>query len=565
MNGQDELGIEGIEGAIEIGRGGFGVVYRAHEVDLGRTVAVKVLGGPVDADHQRFDRERKAMGALSDHPNIVTVHRTGFTADGKAFLLMEHVGGGSVADLLATGGRLPWQRAVAIGTEIADALTVAHRSGVLHRDIKPGNILLTDEGRAKLGDFGIARLHGAPETRSAVVTASVAHAPPEVLAGARPDARSDLYSLASTIFECIWGTPAFAGGPDEESLLPMINRIASMPMPDLSGAGVPPEVTAVLATAMAKRPEDRQPDVATFAAALRAAAAPTPPQTVPPRAVPAQTVPPQAAPAHTVPAHTLPAHTVPHAPQGDGNRTLWLIAAGLGLLVVLGLGAIVAQGLGDDGETAEGSELEVEPLVGEESSSATTDPSSEPSSTPPPTTQPPSAESTTTQPPVTEPPTTEPPTTNLAQGPDRFVSTSDGRVTAMVPAAWTVTEADTTSFLVEDRDGVSDPNAWAPGVIVLYFSVADGYEPSDINENQLMDDVLATTTCAERERHFYDDGAGLTGTYLIADRCDGVAGQSLYLVAAGASDDSFVTAIAIAYPTGDDSVVFSILDSLEFP
>ncbi len=237
---------------------------------------------------------------------------------------------------------------------------------------------------------------------------------------------------------------------------------------------------------------------------------------------------------------------------------LWLVAAGLGLLLVLGLGTIVAQSLGSDGD----GDGEAQALVGTEGTSPENDSGGTPSTTTSTTAFTTTALSTTTSTPAL-PSTTS--TTNLAQGPDRFVGTSDGRVTAMVPAAWTVSEADTTSFLVEDRSEISDPNAWAPGVIVLYFSAADGYEPSGINENQLMDDVLSTTTCSERERHFYDDGRGLTGTYLIADHCDGVNGQSLYLVSAADGAESFVTAIAIAFPTNDDSVVFSILDSLEFP
>ncbi|MEM9033641.1 MAG: serine/threonine-protein kinase [Actinomycetota bacterium] len=240
----------------QIGRGGFGIVYRAVEDDLGRTVAVKVLPGELDdRARDRFDRERRAMAVLSDHPHIVPIFRSGFLGDGSPFLVMEHVSGGSMAERISAGP-LPWQQVVRLGVELSGALETAHRSGVLHRDVKPGNILLSALGAAKLADFGIARLHGAPETRSASVTASVAHAPPEVVAGRRPDHRADVYSLASTLFELLTGGPPFVR-PTDESLVPVIARIAQDPVPDLRDRGVPSVVCAALEQGMAKDPSTR--------------------------------------------------------------------------------------------------------------------------------------------------------------------------------------------------------------------------------------------------------------------------------------------------------------------
>ncbi len=264
------LGIAGIADVSEIGRGGFGVVYRCTEVDFGRTVAIKRLMGDFDEQSRvRFDRERLALGSLSGHPNIVTVHRSGFTDNGDPYLVMEFVPGGSLADHINRRGALPWPEVIRVGTEIASALALAHANHVLHRDIKPGNILLGEDGTAKLADFGIARLQGAPETQSALITASIAHAPPEVIAGQRPDERSDIYSLASALYEMLLGRPAFVG-VDEGSLVPMLARIAQDAPPDVRSI-VPPGLAEVLEGALAKSPADRPQSASDFGSALRSA------------------------------------------------------------------------------------------------------------------------------------------------------------------------------------------------------------------------------------------------------------------------------------------------------
>lgn len=130
-----------------------------------------------------------ALGAVSGHPNIVTVHAAGTTAAGQAHLVMGYERGGSLGDRLQHGP-LPWPEVLDVGIRMADALEVAHRAGVLHRDVKPDNILVGEFGDPKLTDFGIARLTGGPQTTSGRITASVAHAPPEVLSGQRAAPRS---------------------------------------------------------------------------------------------------------------------------------------------------------------------------------------------------------------------------------------------------------------------------------------------------------------------------------------------------------------------------------------
>ncbi len=266
----DNVAIPGLADLTEIGRGGFGVVYRATENELGREVAVKLLSGPLDErSRTRFERERRAMGVLSSHPNIVTVFRSGTAGTGEPYLVMEYLPGGSFADRLQATGPVPWHSALAIGVELCGALESAHRAGVLHRDVKPGNIMVDALGRAQLGDFGIARLDGSPETKSSVITASVAHAPPEVVAGDKPDERSDVYSLASTLFELISGSPAFVRATDE-SMIPLFARIVNDPTPDLRQRGVPDAMAVVLERAMAKQREDRHPSAAELGQALLA-------------------------------------------------------------------------------------------------------------------------------------------------------------------------------------------------------------------------------------------------------------------------------------------------------
>ena len=265
-----DLGIEGFDELEEIGRGGFGVVYKARQTDLGRVVAIKVLGGVLDdRARARFEREGRAMGALSDEAAIVTVHSTGFTADDRPFIVMEYLPGGTLNDRLADGpSPMGWREAFEIGAKLADALGFAHQAGILHRDIKPANVLLSRRGEPKLGDFGIARLKGAAETASGVVTTTVAHAAPEVLAGKRPSEASDVYSLGSTIYTLIAGSPAFVHDSDE-SMLPVYARIATEAVPDLRPRNIPDAACRLLEHAMRKDPEARVGSAAEFAQRLR--------------------------------------------------------------------------------------------------------------------------------------------------------------------------------------------------------------------------------------------------------------------------------------------------------
>jgi serine/threonine protein kinase len=267
-----DLGIAGLGPGIPIGRGGFGTVYRAEQPAFRRTVAVKVLDGTLDAHAQRrFERECQAMGSLSDHPGIVTVFDAGQTARGAPYLVMAFQPGGSVADRLFQEGPLPWRDGLRIGVEVAEALAAAHRMDVLHRDVKPANILLSGYGHAQLADFGIARVTGATQTRADQVTASLLYAPPEILNGASAGPISDVYSLGATLFEAFDGKAAFSGGEDD-SIAGLLGRIMAFPVPDLRPKGVPDKVAAVVERAMAKEPAERPESATDLARELAIAA-----------------------------------------------------------------------------------------------------------------------------------------------------------------------------------------------------------------------------------------------------------------------------------------------------
>lgn len=266
-----DLEIEGIGPGTQIGRGGFGTVYRAEQVAMGREVAVKVLPGIEASEQHRFEQECRATGLLSDHPHIVSVYGAGTTTSGRPWLAMQ-LCAGSMADRLATDGPLEWPEAVAATIKLAGALETAHRAGILHRDLKPANILVTTHGEPALADFGIARARGASETTSSSITGTVEHTAPEVLSGRKAGPGSDVYSLASTLFALISGSPPFRRDGDE-GLAPLMMRVVSEGPPDLRPEGLPGDVADVLERGLAKDPKERFATAEDFGAALQSAEA----------------------------------------------------------------------------------------------------------------------------------------------------------------------------------------------------------------------------------------------------------------------------------------------------
>ena len=265
-----ELEADGFEEISEIGHGGFGVVFRCREPSLDRTVAVKVLNSTFDEDgYARFLREQRAMGQLSGHPNIVNVLRIGATASGRQFLVMQYHARGSLDAVLRSRGQLEWSAAVRIGVKLAGALETAHRAGILHRDIKPGNVLLTSYGEPQLSDFGIARIAGGFETDTGTITGSPAFAAPEVLAGAPPTLASDVYGLGATLFCLLTGHAAFERRSGEQIVAQFL-RIAAEAAPRLPSSGIPADVRAAVEAAMARDPDRRPATAAEFGHQLRA-------------------------------------------------------------------------------------------------------------------------------------------------------------------------------------------------------------------------------------------------------------------------------------------------------
>ncbi|MGV9864885.1 protein kinase domain-containing protein [Rhodococcus koreensis] len=252
-----ELAAEGFEDAQEVGRGGFGVVYRCEQPSLDRTVAVKVLTAGVDRDDRdRFVREQRAMGKLSGHPNIVQVLEAGVTGAGHPYIVMPFHALDSLEADVRRRGPLPWQDALTVGVKLAGALETAHRFGILHRDVKPANILITDYGEPQLTDFGIARVGGAFQTSTGNIAGSPAFTAPEVLSGKPPNPVSDVYGLGATLFCVLTGHAAFERRSGEGVVAQFV-RITTGPIPDLHEHGLPEDVSSVVEHAMARDPADR--------------------------------------------------------------------------------------------------------------------------------------------------------------------------------------------------------------------------------------------------------------------------------------------------------------------
>ena len=265
-----DLILDGFDDPVEIGRGGFGVVYRCMETALDRTVAIKVLSGVDEENRNRFLREQQAMGRLSGHPNIVTIYHASSTPHGQPYIVMEYHHLGSLEAIIRRDGPLGWEKALGVGINIARALGRAHQAGILHRDVKPSNILLTEYGEPQLTDFGIARIHGGYQTGTGVVLGSPAFTAPEVFTGRAPTVQSDLYSLAATLFCLITGHAAFQRR-DGEQLVAQFLRIASEPVPDLRQSGIPAQVCSVIERAMSDDPARRQETAEVFEQDLRTA------------------------------------------------------------------------------------------------------------------------------------------------------------------------------------------------------------------------------------------------------------------------------------------------------
>ena len=248
-------------GRYEVGRllgaGGMAEVYEGHDRLLARRVAVKVLLAQYAHDPAflaRFRREAQAAASLS-HPNIVAVFDTG-SEDDIWFIVMEYVAGRTLKDVIRTEGALYWARAAEIAADVAGALSAAHARGIVHRDIKPGNVMLTTDGKVKVMDFGIARASAVPSiTQTAAVVGTAQYIAPEQAQGLEVDARTDVYALGCCLYEMLTGQVPFTG-PTPVAIAYRHVREDPTP-PRMLNPDVPVPLEQVCLKAMAKRPEDR--------------------------------------------------------------------------------------------------------------------------------------------------------------------------------------------------------------------------------------------------------------------------------------------------------------------
>ncbi|MGI9016603.1 MAG: serine/threonine-protein kinase [Euzebya sp.] len=554
-----DLGIDDLTDAVEVGAGGFGTVYKAHQESLRRDVAVKIVANTVKERKVRirFEREIQAMGMLSGHPNIVTVYDSGFTASGQPYILMDYMEQGSLGDRLDKDGSVPYTDVLDIMVKVCGALETAHQAGILHRDLKPENVLVSAYGEPKLGDFGIARLKGGPETGTSSLTASIEHVAPELLEAHQPHIGSDLYALGSTMYKLLTGEAAFLR-PGDESIVPALTRIRDEAVPDLRARGVPPQVAAVVERAMAKDPTQRFASAAEMGQVTRnaqqllglmptalpvreeeAAVARETTRTIQSDDIvqsiddirqsnpvawqqgPTGGYPPQQQPYQP---QAFTGGGYPQQPVPTGSTTPWgKIVAGVGALVVVaGIGTAVALSAGGNDQPTE---------------------------------------------PPTTPPTSTPPTaTALPEYPayERLTDDSES-ITVDVPRLWS--DVDGSAWMVDDMavgpqieaspDIEGFRNTWAqPGLIFgSSGSLRQTFDPA-----QLLDAVSFTDQCTYDGRQPYSDAA-YTGFRDDYSNCGNTDTTYHVIAAEPASHDRILLVQLQAVEHRDDAALQRTLDS----
>ena len=347
-----------------LGKGGMATVFRGTDRLLGRTVAVKVLAAEFANDRkfvERFQREAQAAAGLN-HPNVVSVFDIG-SADGLHYIVMEFVEGRTLADIIREEGALPPQRAAEIAVAVCRALSTAHEKGMVHRDVKPGNVLLTPDDGVKVADFGIARVTaGEPLTATGSVMGTASYLSPEQAKGEKVDARSDIYSLGCVLYEMLTGRAPFEADTPVSIAYKHVEEEPTAP--STVNPAVPHELEAVVMKALAKDPADRHHSTAEMASDLRqaaAAAADEATKVISPEDRTAVLPVSPGGPASTAP---LPAPVI-----REEWRRFWPFAAAAGGLAILGI--VLALTLGGD---------ETPAPIGEQTAA----PSAPPATTPPP-------------------------------------------------------------------------------------------------------------------------------------------------------------------------------------
>src|SRR5437899_9577565 len=256
----------------ELGKGAMGVVYRANDPMLNRILAIKTINTE-EAGHEgmaeyeaRFYTEAKAAGSLN-HPNIIIIYDIGKSGH-LVYMAMEYIEGRELRDLLAQGQSLPVVQAVDIAAQVGEGLAYAHQHQVVHRDIKPANIMITPEGRAKIADFGIARMRSSEtRTQTGVIMGSPKYMSPEQVIGKRADHRSDIFSLGVILYEMLVGAAPFNGENVTALMYQIVNFVP--PAPSSVNDAVPELLDYIVAKSIAKPLEERYPDAAELARDLR--------------------------------------------------------------------------------------------------------------------------------------------------------------------------------------------------------------------------------------------------------------------------------------------------------
>jgi serine/threonine-protein kinase len=356
----------------QIGQGGSGAVYLAEDTNphLPRRVALKVLNPDLAADvsfRERFLRESLLAIELDHHANIVPVYDAG-EADGALFIAMRYIDGTDLHSALAAHGPLDPQQAALIISQVASALDVAHAAGLVHRDVKPGNVLLSpDLSRAYLADFGLTKRVSTESglTQAGQFLGTFYYAAPEQIEGRPVDARTDVYALGCVLFECLSGTPPYTG---DMSTIIAAHLTRPAPMPSSARPGLPPALDGVVARAMEKLPDDRYQSCGDLAAAVQratseesatiAGGAPlvNTPVTAPPSSLPGgPSTPPPPPPVSVPPGPPTPPPgswgTQPPAPARR-RRGVWAALVGaIALVLVIVLVVVLVAGGGGGGKS----------------------------------------------------------------------------------------------------------------------------------------------------------------------------------------------------------------------
>ncbi|MEX2196224.1 MAG: protein kinase [Thermoleophilaceae bacterium] len=341
-----------------LGRGGMGVVYLAEQLALGRSVALKLIAPDLAQDEgfrERFQRESR-LAASIDHPNVIPVHEAG-EADGQLFISMRFVEGIDLRELIAGGGRIEALRAARIVAQVGAALDAAHARGLVHRDVKPANVLIDREDHAYLSDFGLTKSMASASglTATGQWVGTLDYIAPEQIQGEAVDARTDVYALGCVLHQALTGNVPYPRDSDPAKLWAHMNE--PPPAVSESAPGLPGSFDGVVARAMAKDPAERFPSAgdlgrATVAAAEGRAAAEPERSVAAGAAAPGEITVPRGRPAPTAAAGPPTAATAALRHRRPGGRGRWFALGGAGAVVLAG-GAALALALGSGDEDPE--------------------------------------------------------------------------------------------------------------------------------------------------------------------------------------------------------------------